>query len=181
MLVEEEHELGGHLRCGGAASSAALRELRAEVAAAPIDRGARRLGRHRPLRRQLGRRRPAQPARTSPSASIKARVKALVVVAAGLIERPYVFEGNDLPGVMLSTAVRRLVNLYAVKPGERAVVFTANDEGARRRRDLGAGRGRDGAAASTPAVASVVRATGASGAREPSSSATGRGSNATSS
>jgi sarcosine oxidase subunit alpha len=51
------------------------------------------------------------------------------VVAPGLIERPYVFAGNDLPGVMLSTAVRRLINLYAVKPGQRAVVLTANPEG----------------------------------------------------
>ena len=30
---------------------------------------------------------------------------------------------------MLSTAVRRLVNLYAVRPGERAVVLTANGSG----------------------------------------------------
>src|SRR5258708_17672163 len=30
---------------------------------------------------------------------------------------------------MLSGAVRRLINLSAVKPGSRAVVFTANDEG----------------------------------------------------
>src|SRR5262249_45279463 len=41
----------------------------------------------------------------------------------------YVIEGNDLPGVMVSTAVRRLINLYAVKPGERAVVLSANAEG----------------------------------------------------
>ena len=51
------------------------------------------------------------------------------MVAPGLIERPYVFAGNDKPGVMLSTAVRRLINLYAVKPGDRAVVFTANEAG----------------------------------------------------
>ncbi len=51
------------------------------------------------------------------------------MVAPGLIERPYVFEGNDLPGVMLSTGVRRLINLYAVRPGRRAVVFSANPEG----------------------------------------------------
>ena len=51
------------------------------------------------------------------------------MVSPGLIERPYVFENNDLPGVMLSTAARRLINLYAVKPGERAVVLTANAEG----------------------------------------------------
>jgi len=59
---------------------------------------------------------------------VKARAKTLVV-APGLIERPYVFEGNDLPGVMLSTGVRRLVNLHAVKPGQRAVVLSANPEG----------------------------------------------------
>jgi sarcosine oxidase, subunit alpha len=59
---------------------------------------------------------------------VRARAKTLVV-APGLIERPYVIEGNDLPGVMLSTAVRRLINLYAVRPGERAVVLTANAEG----------------------------------------------------
>ena len=59
---------------------------------------------------------------------IKARVGTLVV-APGLIERPYIFKGNDIPGVMLSGAARRLINLWAVKPGQRAVVFTANPEG----------------------------------------------------
>ncbi|MGH3519051.1 MAG: glycine cleavage T C-terminal barrel domain-containing protein, partial [Haloechinothrix sp.] len=51
------------------------------------------------------------------------------IVAAGLIERPYIFAGNDTPGVMLSTAARRLINLYAVKPGNRAVVLSANASG----------------------------------------------------
>jgi sarcosine oxidase, subunit alpha len=59
---------------------------------------------------------------------VKTRARALVA-APGLVERPYVFAGNDIPGVMLSTGVRRLVNLYGVRPGARAVVFTANDEG----------------------------------------------------
>ena len=66
---------------------------------------------------------------------IKARAKTLVV-AAGTIERPYVFEGNDLPGVMLGGAVRRLINLYGVRPGTRAVVFTGNDEGEAAAADL---------------------------------------------
>ena len=30
---------------------------------------------------------------------------------------------------MLATGARRLINLWAVRPGERAVVFTANAEG----------------------------------------------------
>ncbi|KAG1648553.1 Sarcosine oxidase subunit beta [Nymphon striatum] len=67
---------------------------------------------------------------------IKARAKVLVV-APGLIERPYVFAGNDKPGVMMSGAVRRLVNMYAVKPGERAVVFSANADGAEDLRRVG--------------------------------------------
>ena len=45
------------------------------------------------------------------------------------MERPYVFAGNDTPGVMLSGAVRRLITLWAVKPGRRAVVLSANAQG----------------------------------------------------
>ena len=68
---------------------------------------------------------------------LKVRARTLVV-APGLIERPYVFAGNDEPGVLLSTAVRRLVNLWAVRPGERAVVLTANAEGDAAVEDLAA-------------------------------------------
>lgn len=50
-----------------------------------------------------------------------------VVLATGAIERPLVFGNNDRPGVMLASAVSAYVNRYAVKPGERAVVFTNND------------------------------------------------------
>ncbi|HEX6460145.1 MAG TPA: 2Fe-2S iron-sulfur cluster-binding protein [Thermoleophilaceae bacterium] len=49
------------------------------------------------------------------------------IFATGSIEQPLVFENNDLPGVMLSTAVRRLISLYGVRPGTKAVV--ANDTG----------------------------------------------------
>ena len=51
------------------------------------------------------------------------------VIASGTIEQPLVFAGNDLPGVMLSRGVRRLLALYALAPGRRAVVATAGDEG----------------------------------------------------
>ena len=47
-----------------------------------------------------------------------------VIVASGIIEQPLVFPGNDLIGVMLPDAVRRLVNGFSIKPGERAVVLT---------------------------------------------------------
>lgn len=51
------------------------------------------------------------------------------IVAAGAYERPGVFENNDLPGVMLGSAVERWLRLYAVRPGARAVVATANADG----------------------------------------------------
>ncbi len=51
------------------------------------------------------------------------------VFAAGTIEQPLVFAGNDLPGVMLSGGARRLAALYGVRPGARAVVATTSDRG----------------------------------------------------
>jgi sarcosine oxidase subunit alpha len=51
------------------------------------------------------------------------------VFATGAIEQPLVFAGNDLPGVMLAGGARRLVSLYAVSPGRRAVVATTSDRG----------------------------------------------------
>ncbi|MGI8972910.1 MAG: 2Fe-2S iron-sulfur cluster-binding protein [Gaiella sp.] len=59
-----------------------------------------------------------------------------VVVASGVVEQPLVFPGNDLIGVMLPDGVRRLVNYWSVKPGERAVVLTADDRGLRAAEDL---------------------------------------------
>ncbi|MEK9854545.1 MAG: FAD/NAD(P)-binding oxidoreductase, partial [Rhodobiaceae bacterium] len=50
------------------------------------------------------------------------------VLAQGAHERPLVFSGNDLPGVMLSGAVRTYINRYGVVPGNRTVVFTNNDD-----------------------------------------------------
>ena len=52
-----------------------------------------------------------------------------VILATGSFEQPMVFRNNDLPGVMLSSAAQRLMRLYAVAPGTRAVIATANDHG----------------------------------------------------
>ncbi|WP_439596789.1 sarcosine oxidase subunit alpha family protein [Falsiroseomonas sp.] len=52
-----------------------------------------------------------------------------VVLAAGAVERPIAFPGNDRPGVMSAAAVRGYIRRYAVLPGRRAVVFTAGDDG----------------------------------------------------
>lgn len=129
LLIEEEHELGGHLRWE---NPTALAELLRELDAVQQDspHGVEVLTNSQVLARYdhnwfsiVQRNLPGIPERL-----VKARARTLVV-AAGLIERPYVFEGNDTPGVMLSTAVRRLINLYGVRPGERAVVLTANASG----------------------------------------------------
>jgi sarcosine oxidase subunit alpha len=50
-----------------------------------------------------------------------------VVLASGAIERPLVFGDNDLPGVMLASAVSTYTNRYGVRLGARAVVATNND------------------------------------------------------
>jgi sarcosine oxidase subunit alpha len=50
-----------------------------------------------------------------------------IVVATGTLEQPLVFPGNDLVGVLLPGAVRRLVDDWALKPGGRAVVIGGED------------------------------------------------------
>ena len=51
-----------------------------------------------------------------------------LVSATGAIERPLSFAGNDIPGVMLASAVREYVVNWAVSPGRRVVVVTNNDD-----------------------------------------------------
>jgi sarcosine oxidase subunit alpha len=51
-----------------------------------------------------------------------------VIVATGAVEQPLVFPGNDLAGVMLPEAVRRLVRDFSIRPGQRAVVLASDDE-----------------------------------------------------
>ena len=52
-----------------------------------------------------------------------------VVLATGAQESPLLFENNDLPGVMLASAARRLMALYGIRPGWQAVVATETPEG----------------------------------------------------
>ena len=127
MLVEHEYQLGGHLLWGCSSD---------RITAAVLESSVRD---HRNIEilvnstvtgrydhnwvSVIDRSHPEFPERL-----IRARAGSLVV-APGLLERPYVFAGNDLPGVMLSGAVRRLINLWAVKPGQRAVILSANSQG----------------------------------------------------
>ncbi|WOI29289.1 sarcosine oxidase subunit alpha family protein [Sulfitobacter dubius] len=50
-----------------------------------------------------------------------------VITATGAIERPLSFAGNDVPGVMLASAMRDYVGNFGVSPGDRTVLVTNND------------------------------------------------------
>ena len=127
LLIEHEHAVGGHLRYSSREPDrAALGELQAALDASDVEvlTDSTVTGRYED--NWLGIVQRSHP--IAVERLIKARTKVLVV-APGLIERPYVFAGNDRPGVITSGAARRLINLWGVKPGERAVVFTANSDG----------------------------------------------------
>ena len=51
-----------------------------------------------------------------------------IVTATGAIERPLSFADNDLPGVLLASAVRDYVVNFGVSLGDRTVVVTNNDD-----------------------------------------------------
>ena len=65
----------------------------------------------------------------------KLRARA-TVMASGAFEQPAVFRNNDLPGVMLGSAMQRLIHRYAVQPARRAVVLAANADAYRVALDL---------------------------------------------
>ena len=51
------------------------------------------------------------------------------ILCVGALEQQAVFHNNDLPGVIMSSAAQRLMHLYAVRPGNSAVVVTGNNDG----------------------------------------------------
>jgi len=53
---------------------------------------------------------------------------AQIITATGAIERPLSFAGNDIPGVMLASAMRDYLVNFGVSPGDRTVVVTNNDD-----------------------------------------------------
>lgn len=59
-----------------------------------------------------------------------------LIVATGGFEQLQVFQNNDLPGVLLGSGLQRLMNLYGIQPGRRAVVVTSDDRGWYVARDL---------------------------------------------
>ncbi|MEO0623221.1 MAG: sarcosine oxidase subunit alpha family protein [Pseudomonadota bacterium] len=75
-----------------------------------------------------------------------------IVVATGAIERPLTVANNDLPGVMLASAVRDYVRLWGVCPGNKVVISANNDDAYRTALAL------HGAGAEVRAVVDVRRA-----------------------
>ena len=54
-----------------------------------------------------------------------------IITATGAIERPISFAGNDIPGVMLASAIRDYLVNFGVAVGQRTVIATNNDDGYR--------------------------------------------------
>ena len=134
-LVDDQPELGGHLRyagrstngnaaAAGQADSETIKELTARLEALPsvqVLTSATCLGLYEGNLLGIVQQDRAQ---QSPVRERLVQLRAAeVVVATGAYETPLVFENNDLPGVMLSSAVLRLVNMHGIEPGKQAVVL----------------------------------------------------------
>jgi sarcosine oxidase subunit alpha len=132
LLLEQESAVGGHVRLlpGGVAASAAVEGALAKVADAT--EGIEVLTSTTVVGWYTENWLAAVGAGPGDDGAQKRLYKiraAAVVVATGAYELPIVFNNNDLPGVMLGSAVKRLVALHAVMPGRRAMIVTANDDG----------------------------------------------------
>ncbi len=57
---------------------------------------------------------------------LKIRAKK-VISATGSIERPLIFDNNDRPGIMLSSAIKRYADLFGIACGEKNIFLTNND------------------------------------------------------
>ena len=50
-----------------------------------------------------------------------------VIIATGSIERPLIFNNNDRPGIMLSSSIKKYIDYFGVKCGDKISLFTNND------------------------------------------------------
>src|SRR6056300_1460047 len=57
---------------------------------------------------------------------LKIRAKK-VILSTGALERPLIFNNNDRPGIMLSSAIKKYADFYGVVSGKKNVFFTNND------------------------------------------------------
>ena len=131
MLVEAEPALGGRLRASGRLirdaehdvdlpGHALAPKLEAEAARAGVDL--------RPSTTAFGVFEYNLIAAAGPIGLLRIRPRQTVIATGGL-EQPLLFGNSDLPGIMLAGAAERLVNLFRVLPGTRAVVLTGSERG----------------------------------------------------
>ena len=131
VLIDDQAALGGHLRYAGqvatntGASERPAHELAAEMAEEIADNsniepilGATVFGLYQDNLLAI----------LTSDGLVRLRARH-VVLATGSQETPLLFENNDLPGIMLSSAARRLIHLYGVLPGREAVIATETMEG----------------------------------------------------
>ena len=50
-----------------------------------------------------------------------------VIIATGAMERPLIFNNNDRPGIILSSSIKKYLDYYGVKCGQKISLFTNND------------------------------------------------------
>jgi len=120
VLIDDQPELGGHLRYrrrAGAVPAGTIAQLRSLPSVEIISR-AHCFGLYEG--NLLGVLQ-ANPHAGAIERLIHLRAKR-VIVATGAYEVPFTFQNNDLPGVMLSTAVQRFIHLHGIKPGASAVI-----------------------------------------------------------
>ena len=81
-----------------------------------------------PSQKNSGQKNSARPGPSDPLPNTLHILRAkTAVLAAGAIERPPMFGGNDLPGVMLAESARLYAGRFAVLPGKNILVFANND------------------------------------------------------
>jgi sarcosine oxidase, subunit alpha len=117
MLVDDGPELGGSLLATDRAGEARAMAARVEAAGVEVLAPASALGFFDGIV-------PVWAGSTLHQVRARAHV-----AATGSIEQPLMFEGNDLPGVMLCSGALRLATLFGVRPGNVAVVATTSDRG----------------------------------------------------
>ncbi|MFQ5520101.1 MAG: 2Fe-2S iron-sulfur cluster-binding protein, partial [Candidatus Methylomirabilia bacterium] len=136
LLIDDEPTLGGHLQWQLLPSEEDHPDYRLAGTLAEQVRAEARI-RHLPLATAFGLYEGQLLAVIQGERLIKIRAQR-IVVATGGFETPLVFQHNDRPGVFLGEGLQRLVALYGVKPGQRAVVIANGDRGLRLARELSA-------------------------------------------
>ena len=127
ILIDDGSSLGGHLRwrVGSHETGKSLSDEVRRNESITVLRGATAFGHYEDLLLGI----------SQGHRSIKLRPRR-IIVATGSIQQPLIFHNNDLPGVLLGDGVRRLMHLYGVTPGRKALVVSSNDDGPALSEDL---------------------------------------------